>query len=49
MKGVAKKTGRIVTTESATVSLDNRTLTGAFRGTDATGKQVDAVAVFDRK
>lgn len=49
LKGVAKKAGKVVTTETATVSPDGRTLTGAYTGTDATGKQVDAVAVFERK
>jgi hypothetical protein len=49
LKGVVKKAGKVVTTETATVSADGRTLTGAYTGTDATGKQVDAVAVFERK
>jgi len=49
LKGVVKKAGKVVTTETATVSPDDRTLTGAYTGTDATGKQVDAVAVFERK
>jgi hypothetical protein len=49
LKGVVKKAGKVVTTETVTVSPDGRTLTGAYTGTDATGKQVDAVAVFERK
>ena len=49
LKGVVKKTGKIVTTETATVSPDGSTLTGAYTGTDAAGRQVDAVAVFEKE
>jgi len=49
LKGWAKKGGKIVTRETVTVSPDGKTLTGSYSGTDATGKQVTATAVFDKQ
>ncbi len=49
LKGTVKKAGKVVTSETATISADGKTLTGTYSGTDATGKQVDAVAVLDRQ
>jgi len=49
LKGIVKKAGRVVTNETATVSEDGKTLTGTYSGTDLNGKQVNAVAVFDKQ
>ena len=49
IKGVGKKDGRIIMHETVVVSADGKTMTGTYSGTDATGKQVAAVAVFDRQ
>ena len=49
LKGTVKKAGKVVTSETATISADGKTLTGTYSGTDATGKQVDAVAVLERQ
>ncbi|MGA9626024.1 MAG: hypothetical protein WBL65_24115 [Bryobacteraceae bacterium] len=49
LKGTVKKAGKVVTSETVTISADGKTLTGTYSGTDATGKQVDAVAVLDRQ
>jgi len=44
--GVGKKGGKVVMRETVAVSPDGRTLTGTYSGTDATGKEVSAVAVL---
>ncbi|MGA2772533.1 MAG: hypothetical protein ABSG26_17115 [Bryobacteraceae bacterium] len=49
LKGTVKKAGKIVTSETATISADGKTLTGTYSGTDATGKHVDATAVLERQ
>jgi len=49
LKGIAKKAGKVVTRETATVSEDGKVLTGNYSGTDLNGKQVNAVAVFDKQ
>lgn len=49
LKGIVKKAGQVVTREEATVSPDGKTLTGTYSGTDLTGKQVTAVAVFEKQ
>jgi hypothetical protein len=49
LKGTVKKAGKVVTSETATISTDGKTLTGTYSGTDTTGKQVDAVAVLERQ
>jgi hypothetical protein len=49
LKGVAKKGGKVILNETVVVSPDGKTLTGTYHGTDATGKQVTAVAVFEKR
>jgi hypothetical protein len=49
IKGVAKKGGKVVLHETAVVSPDGKTLTGTYHGTDATGREVSAVAVFEKQ
>ncbi len=49
IKSVAKKAGKVIMHETVVVSPDGKTMTGTYSGTDATGKQVTAVAVFERK
>jgi len=49
LKGTVKKAGQVVTTETAIVSQDGKTLTGTYSGTDLNGKRVNAVAVFDKQ
>jgi hypothetical protein len=49
IKGVGKKDGKVVMHETVVVSADGKTVTGTYSGTDATGKQVTAVAVFDKQ
>ncbi len=47
--GGFQKAGKVVMNETVVVSPDGKSLTGTYSGTDATGKQVTAVAVFERK
>ncbi len=49
IKGVGKKDGRVVMHETVVLSRDGKTMTGTYSGTDATGKQVTAVAVFEKQ
>ncbi len=49
IKGVGKKAGKVVMHETVTVSTDGKTMTGTYSGTDATGKNVTAVAIFDKQ
>jgi hypothetical protein len=49
IKGVAKKAGKVIMHETVVVSPDGKSMTGTYSGTDATGKQVTAVAVFEKK
>jgi hypothetical protein len=49
IKGIAKKAGKVIMHETVVVSPDGESMTGTYSGTDATGKQVIAVAVFERK
>jgi len=49
IKGVAKKAGKVIMHETVVVSPDGKILTGTYSGTDAAGKQVTAVAVFEKK
>jgi len=49
LKGTAKKAGKVVTTEEATVSADGRILTGTYSGIDLNGRQVTGVAVFEKQ
>ncbi len=49
IKGVGKKDGKVVMRETVVVSPDGKTMTGTYSGTDATGKQATATAVFDKR
>jgi hypothetical protein len=48
IKGAGKKDGRVIMHETVVVAADGKTMTGTYSGTDATGRQVSGVAVFDR-
>ena len=49
IKGVGKKDGKVVIQETAVLSPDGNSITGTYLMTDDTGKQVTAIAVFERK
>ena len=49
IKGVGKKAGKVIMHETVVVSQDGKTMTGTYSGTDATGKNVTAVAVFEKQ
>ncbi len=49
IKGIGKKDGKVVMHEKVTISPDGRTMTGTYSGTDASGKDVTATAVFDKQ
>ena len=49
IKDVWKKDGKVVMKETAVVSPDGNSITGTYSITDATGKQVTAIAVFEKK
>jgi hypothetical protein len=49
IKGAGKKDGKVIMHETVVLSLDGRTMTGTYSGTDATGKQLTAVAIFERQ
>ncbi len=49
IKGIGKKAGKAIMHETVVVSPDGKSMTGTYSGTDATGRQVTAVAVFERK
>jgi hypothetical protein len=49
IKGVGKKDGKVVIQETAVVSPDGSSIIGTYSTTDATGKQVTAIAVFEKK
>ena len=49
IKSVAKKAGKVIMHETVVVSPDGKSMTATYFSTDATGKQVTTVAVFDRK
>ncbi len=49
IKGVGKKDGKVVMHETVVVSTDGTIMTGTYSGTDATGKQAAAVAVFEKQ
>ena len=44
-----KKAGKVVMTVTSVVSKDGKTRTSTFKGTDAAGKPVNNVAVYDRQ
>ena len=49
IKGVGKKGGKVIMHETVVLSPDGKIMTGTYSGTDATGKQVTAVAVFEKQ
>lgn len=49
IKGVGKKCGKVIMHETVVLSPDGKIMTGTYSGTDATGKQVTAVAVFEKQ
>ncbi len=49
IKGVGKKDGKVIMHETVVLSPDGKIMTGTYSGTDATGKQVTAVAVFEKQ
>jgi hypothetical protein len=49
IKGLTKKDGKVIMQEMAIVSPDGRTMTNTYTSTDAAGKQVIAIAVFDKQ
>jgi hypothetical protein len=49
IKGVGKKAGKIIMHETVVVSPDGKTMTGTYSGTDASGKQVTAIAIFEKQ
>ena len=48
-EGTLKKAGKVVMTVTSVVSKDGKTRTSTFKGTDAAGKPVNNVAVYDRQ
>jgi hypothetical protein len=49
LSAVAKKSGKVIETETVAVSPDGQTLTAHYTYTDASGKRVSATAVADRE
>jgi hypothetical protein len=49
IKGVGKKSGKVIMHETVVVSPDGKRMTSTYSGTDATGKPVTAIAVFEKK
>ena len=49
IKSVAKKAGKVVMNETVVVSPNGKSMTATYLSTDASGKQVTNVAVFERK
>jgi hypothetical protein len=48
-EGTLKKGGKVVMTVTSVVSKDGKTRTSTFKGTDAAGKPVNNVAVYDKQ
>ena len=48
LRASAKKSGKVIETESASVSPDSATMTANYTYTDVSGRQATALAVFDR-
>jgi len=48
-EGTFKKGGKVVMTVTSVVSKDGKTRTSTFKGTDAAGKPVNDVAVYDKQ
>jgi hypothetical protein len=49
IRGVGKKDGKVVMRETVIVSPDGKTVTGTYSGKDAAGKEVTAIAVFEKR
>ncbi len=49
IKGVGKKDGKVVMHETVVLSPDGKIMTGTYSGTDAAGRQITAVAVFEKQ
>lgn len=49
IKGVAKKAGRVVVTETAVLSPDGKTVTVTYLSQDAEGRPVTSTGVFERQ
>ena len=49
IKGVGKKAGKVVMHETVVVTPDGQSMTGTYSGTDASGKQVTAIAIFEKQ
>ena len=49
IRGVARKAGKVVVHETVVVSKDGKTLTGTYSGTDAAGKEIAGIAVFEKQ
>ena len=49
IKSVAKKAGKVVVRETVVVSDDGKSMTATYFSTDASGKQITTIAVFERK
>ena len=49
IKSVAKKAGKVIMRETVVVSPDGKSMTATYFSTDATGKPVTTVAVFEKK
>jgi hypothetical protein len=49
LKGTVKKAGRVITNEIIVISPDGTTMTSSYSGTDATGKEATATAVFEKQ
>ena len=49
IKSVAKKDGKVVMHETVVVSPDGKSMIATYLSTDASGKQVTTIAVFERK
>jgi len=49
IKSVAKKAGKVIVHETVVVAPDGQTMTATYLSTDATGKPVATIAVFERK
>lgn len=49
IKGVGKKAGKVIMHETVVISPDGKTMTGTYSGTDTSGKQFTAVAIFEKQ
>ena len=49
IRGVAKKSGKVIAYEKAVISPDGKSMTGTNSGTDESGQQILAVYVLEKK